>query len=343
MGHNMVDDTSVTIIGAVGRLLKAASEGTLDEAERKDFEMGSMMAQLFSGCMFWALASYLVLSNSPRLKDVQAMTYEKRLDACCKLNIIVAAISAFLNFFQLTEIDNFILPSQRAELKYTVDVARPVEWILTCPLLQLSLVLMGGLKIPEVRRSIMPATAATVLLFGTATLFVPSPVHYVLYGFGVCVHSFAMYLNLKQIIEVSDGAESLLSGDSEFRKATVVLMLTWFPFPIWFMLTPEGFGLVENIVVVQMGWACLNIVSKFTMIFFIQRIKDNYWNRVKLTRELKLKALGLDVKAEVVGPWLTLLNGWLCQGEHDYSSWAIRFIRSCMRQLSVCLSGRAAR
>ena len=49
---------------------------------------------------------------------------------------------------------------------------------------------------------------------------------------------------------------------------------------------------------VQMGWACLNIVSKFTMIFFIQRVKDNYWNRVKLTRELKLKALGVHVKVD---------------------------------------------
>lgn len=34
-----------------------------------------------------------------------------------------------------------------------------------------------------------------------------------------------------------------------------------------------------------MGWAFLNIVSKFTFIFYIQRIKDNYCNRLKVKRE----------------------------------------------------------
>jgi len=103
-----------------------------------------------------------------------------------------------------------------------------------------------------------------------------------------------MFFNRQQIIEQSDGEEGLFSGDSEYRKVTLVLMITWFPFPIWFFLTPEGIGLVDDIVVVQMGWACLNIVSKFTMIFFIQRVKDNYWFRAALARDLKLKNVLAD-------------------------------------------------
>merc|ERR1719199_154858 len=99
-----------------------------------------------------------------------------------------------------------------------------------------------------------------------------------------------MWFNRLQILEISDGKEGLFSGDSEFRKATIVLMATWLPFPLWFFLTPEGIGLVTNIVVIQCGWALLNTVSKFTLIFFIQRIKDNYWTRVNLVEELKLTA-----------------------------------------------------
>ena len=40
---------------------------------------------------------------------------------------------------------------------------------------QLSLVIMGGSRIPEYRRTLMPFLAAFVLCFGSATLFVDTP------------------------------------------------------------------------------------------------------------------------------------------------------------------------
>jgi hypothetical protein len=40
-----------------------------------------------------------------------------------------------------------------------------------------------------------------------------------------------------------------------------------------------------------MGWAGTNIIAKFTLIFFIQRIKDNYWARDKMRSELKLRSI----------------------------------------------------
>jgi len=168
-----------------------------------------------------------------------------------------------------------------------VDLARPIEWILTCPLLQLNLVLMGGSRIPEYRRIYMPLSAAVVLMFGTMTLFVSQDVSFILYGVGLCFHSVAMFFNRQQILEHSNGVEGLFSGDSEFRKATLILMMTWFPFPIWFILSPEGFGVIDNILLIQMGWAFLNIAAKFSMIFYVQRIKDNYTNRLKVKRAIK--------------------------------------------------------
>jgi len=257
-------------------------------SQQSDFDMGSRMAQIFSGCMFSALAVYMVFSNSTRLKVVQKQSFEKRLATCCQINTIVAAISAFLNFFQLTEVDNWALPGNTS---YSVDVARPIEWILTCPLLQLSLVLMGGSKIPEYRRTAMPGFAYSLLLLGALTLFIEAPFNYIVYMFSCCIFCVMCFFNRQQILEASDGTEGLFQGDSEYRKCTIVLLLTWLPFPAWFMLTPEGLGLIEDVVVIQMGWACLNITAKFTMIFFIQRVKDNYWNRVKLTKELKLQAM----------------------------------------------------
>jgi hypothetical protein len=96
-----------------------------------------------------------------------------------------------------------------------------------------------------------------------------------------------MTFNRLQILEHSKGCEGLLTGDSEFRKATLILMITWFPFPLWYILSPEGLDLITDITIIQMGWAFLNITAKFTLIFYIQRIKDNYCNRLKVTREMR--------------------------------------------------------
>jgi len=259
-----------------GRALNADAE--------EAFELGSRISQIFCGCAFTALSFYLVTSNTTRLSYIHRASIEKRLAVCCQLSLIVAALSAFLNFFQLTELDNWALGGQR---QFTVDVSRPIEWILTCPVMQLSLVIMGGPRIPDNRRVIMPLSSAVVLFLGGTTLFLDVPYTYICFVVAFCVHMSAMYLNRLQIIEHSRGVEGLFSGDSEFRRATLILMLTWIPFPMWFFLSPEGVGLIDNITIIQLGWAFLNITSKFTLIFYIQRIKDNYSIRVKMKRSLQ--------------------------------------------------------
>merc|ERR1719199_1193636 len=83
-----------------------------------------------------------------------------------------------------------------------------------------------------------------------------------------------LYFNRKQILELTDGREGLWYGESKFRNATLILMVTWFPFPIWFALSPEGAGWVKDVMMIQGGWAFLNVTSKFVLIFYIQGIKD---------------------------------------------------------------------
>ena len=109
----------------------------------------------------------------------------------------------------------------------------------------------------------MPILAAITLLFGAATLFVESTdIRILLFVAGIVNHVFAMSMNHRQIKEHSDGEEGLFHGESEYRKCTVVLMMTWFPFPIWFFLSPEGVGIINNLVTVQMGWAFRNVLAK---------------------------------------------------------------------------------
>ena len=78
------------------------------------------------------------------------------------------------------------------------------------------------------------------LLRRLAVLNIPPSFVSLLYAIAVMVHCVAMYFNRLQIMEHSKGIEGLFTGDSEFRKATLILMGTWFPFPIWCVLSPEG-------------------------------------------------------------------------------------------------------
>eukprot|EP00972_Heterocapsa_arctica_P095995 14162625-Heterocapsa_arctica.AAC.1 len=83
---------------------------------------------------------------------IQRASLEKRLQTCCAIDTYVAMFSAFFNIFQLTEVDNMMLPhTDSGNGGFTLDFARPIEWICTCPLMQVVLVLMGGSKIPEYR------------------------------------------------------------------------------------------------------------------------------------------------------------------------------------------------
>jgi len=252
--------------------------------QQEAFQLGTKVAQIFSEIFFGVLAAWLSVTNGGSLAFVQRAALEKRLTVCCFLNMYVAMFSTFFNIFQLTNVDDAVLPSESG---FVLDVARPIEWVLTCPLMQLSLVLMGGAKLPDYRRYLMPSFSVMILSCGTTAAFMNILSLKVLaYVIGVMLFTIMASFNRLQILEYSNGAEGLLSGDSEFRKATLLLLSTWTPFPTWFILSPEGFGIIDNVLVIQVGWAFLNIVSKFVFIFYIQRIKDLYCNRLKTKREL---------------------------------------------------------
>jgi hypothetical protein len=59
---------------------------------------------------------------------------------------------------------------------------------------------------------------------------------------------------------------------------------------------------ITNPVVIQTGWAFLNIVSKFPFIFFVQRMKDNYCTKLNSKREMyKPNGLGKELAGDLTG------------------------------------------
>ena len=47
-------------------------------------------------------------------------------------------------------IDDFDLPGR--ENNFTLNLSRPIEWIATCPIMQLKLVVLAGARVPSYRR-----------------------------------------------------------------------------------------------------------------------------------------------------------------------------------------------
>jgi len=253
------------------------------EVKEAQFKESSTVTQLFSAVFFGGLALWLFTSNGTKLAYVQRASLEKRLQVSCFILTYVATLSCFFNFFQLTGADDFYIPGSD---NYTMDLARPVEWIVTCPLLQLVLVLIGGTRIPEYRRAAMPLLSLFFLICGVGSSVTEGPVRWLFYAAGMVAGVILFYYMAKQISEHSGGSESITSGESEFRTATIIIMVTWLPFPFWYIVSPEGLNLVSNVLIIQVGWMFLNITAKFSVIFYIQRIKDNYCIKLKVNRGL---------------------------------------------------------
>ncbi|CAE7454251.1 hop [Symbiodinium natans] len=230
------------------------------------------------------LAMWLIFANNSKVAVAQKAPLEQRHNICATISTAVALFSGFFNILQLTAIDDFDLPGRANN--FTLNLSRPIEWILTCPIMQLKLVVLAGSRVPSYRRFMMPLISVSVLLCGTASMFTGDALRFAWYGFGLCLASIMFFHNALQIKENSEGEESLFHGDSDYRKLSILLIVTWFPFPMWFSLSVEGFGVITDPFLIEMGWVVLNIVSKFTFIIWMQRMKMVHQRKIESAREL---------------------------------------------------------
>mmetsp|Transcript_52004 Transcript_52004/g.116699 ORF Transcript_52004/g.116699 Transcript_52004/m.116699 type:complete len:896 (-) Transcript_52004:56-2743(-) len=251
--------------------------------EEFQFEGATTVAQIFQGVAFMALAIMLIFMNNAKIGAGSKAPLEVRYATAITISIAVCLFSGFFNILQMTGIDNFDLPRST---NFTLDLSRPVEWLLTCPVMQLILVILGGARIPGYRKFMMPLLTAGNLLCGVAAMFSEGGMQWAWFAFGFMLWSTYTFYNVQQIIENSDGDEGLLHGDSDYRKLSVITIFTWFPFPLWFIVSPEGVGLIQDAHVIQLGWAVLNVVSKFGFILHLQYIKNKYCRTLDATREL---------------------------------------------------------
>ena len=111
------------------------------------------ICQVFSGCVFALFVGIFVFADSSTPVQLKRLPIDVRWQAATRICMFVCIFSCCFNLFQVTELDNVDL---RRESPYTLDVARPVEWMFTCPLMQLVLVVLCGDRVPDHRLILMP-------------------------------------------------------------------------------------------------------------------------------------------------------------------------------------------
>ncbi|CAK9108915.1 Histidine--tRNA ligase (Fragment) [Durusdinium trenchii] len=276
-------DALSTIQDVFGNLRRLQA-GEICTQDKVDLQDAHNIAQIIQGAGFIFLAMWLIFANNSKVAVAQKAPLEQRHAVCATISTAVALFSGFFNILQLTAIDDFELPGR--ENNFSLNLSRPIEWIATCPIMQLKLVVLAGARVPSYRRFMMPLLSVAVLLCGTASMFTGDALRFGWYGFGLCLACIMFWHNIIQIKENSEGEENAFNGDSDFRKLSLLLILTWFPFPIWFSLSIEGFGVITDYLVIEMGWVALNIVSKFTFIIWMQRMKMVHQRKLEAAREL---------------------------------------------------------
>jgi bacteriorhodopsin len=247
----------------------------------EQLQFASDISIFFAAVFFMFLAFYIIFSmNDISMRVVKRSSLKMRLDYCVTVNLYICFFSCLFNTIQLADWDDVEIP----DVNSTLDLARPIEWILTCPLMQICLVVVGGEKVKESRAVWAPLCSAIILCWGTASALAPwQAMKLLCYIVGAGFFLILCSLMNETIRESTNGMESLCSGQSNVRALTMLVVLTWIPFPIWYALSPEGFNIIQNAPLMRIAVSFLNIISKGTFTLFLLRLRANE----KLTLSLK--------------------------------------------------------
>jgi bacteriorhodopsin len=278
-----------------------------EQAEMAILKEASDVSVLFSGVFFFFLG-VIICSDSiaTDLHLVQRSILKKRLEFSLAVCLYICFFSCLFNFVQYGDDDDIALESYDNRDVPVLDLARPIEWILTCPLMQLCIPIIGGENVKDYRRTSMPLNAVVNLCFGLCAMF--SQDLYQKLTFYLCGVSCFLVLCYQMnccIMESSGGAESMFWGSSVVRKLVLITASTWVPFPIWYALSPEGFNIIPNAAAMKIAVAFLNVFSKGVFIFYLSRVNADMKMREQAMSEFevvaeiegkkdKLKGLGED-------------------------------------------------
>jgi len=258
-----------------GRKLQEAelSEDLKDKVEMQQLESASDLSLMFSAAYFAMMGFYIILSQADEdLGVIQRSALKQRIAYILTLCLYICFFSCLFNVVQTSDADDL----QVGEVNHTLDLGRPIEWILTCPINQLAIAIFGGEKVNDIRRYQLPALSFTILVCGILSAFMQ--IYWIKMVLYLCGLTFFVLLCLclnESVREASGKTESLWRGTSDFRTVCIYTIMSWAPFPIWYALSPEGFNIITNSPLMKVAVAFLNVISKGWFVLYCMRVQSN--------------------------------------------------------------------
>jgi bacteriorhodopsin len=247
------------------------------EVEQAIMVEASNVSVFFSAIFFFFLGVLIVGQHiQGDLHIVQRSVLRKRLEYSMFICLYICFFSCLFNVIQYGPQDDAIFDNIDARDTVILDIGRPIEWILTCPLMQLILPILGGERVPDYRRFTMPVNSAVILVFGCMAMFSSwLPMKLGFYFCGVFLFGVLVYQMHRTVVESTAGSETLFWGSSSIRTLAVIVTWTWVPFPIWYALSPEGFNVIQNSAAMKIAVAFLNVLSKGAFIYYLMRVRGD--------------------------------------------------------------------
>jgi bacteriorhodopsin len=238
---------------------------------------------------FFCMAIWLMSEQvDTNLSVIQRSILSKRLDFCLTLSLYITFFSSLFNAMQLIPEGDVQIDGVNGET-VLLDIARPIEWMLTCPLMQLAVPILGGERVPDSRRMTMPACSFMILCFGVAASFSRTLISRVfLFNCGFLGFLLLCHLMNLCVSEATEG-ENVFHGRAPIRYLVLIIIITWVPFPVWYALSPEGFGFVEDQIAMKIAVAFLNVFAKSTFMIYVGQVRHEH-RRLEKT----LRAVGYD-------------------------------------------------
>jgi bacteriorhodopsin len=251
------------------------SSADTNDVEQQIMVEASNVSVLFSAIFFFFLGVMIVGQHiNGDLHILQRSVLRKRLEYSMFICLYICFFSCLFNVIQYGPQDDAVFDQIDARDTVILDIGRPIEWVLTCPLMQLILPILGGEKVPDWRRFTMPTNSAVILFWGVCAMFSNwLPMKLAFYFCGVFCFGILVFQMNSCVKESTDGVETLFWGSSSLRILSVIVTATWIPFPIWYALSPEGFNVIQNSAAMKIAVAFLNVLSKGAFIYYLMRVR----------------------------------------------------------------------
>lgn len=230
--------------------------------------------------VFFLLAMY-VLQGGIRMKEIQQASLRKRLEYCGLMNFYICLVSFFFNLGHV--LAYLVHLDHSAMLKLVF-----LEYMLTCPVMQANLAILGGPSVQERHRGEVAALTLLVLSFGFAASMIDSIVlKMACFVLGASAFVVLVKVNNSMVLQHSGGRESIFGGNlharpSPYKKIAKKIVMTWVLFPLWWLISPEGLGVLQNHEVNSTVQVFLSIVAKGLYVIMIRLITDKYANKESL-------------------------------------------------------------